>query len=195
MKRLLTISFITLCLISPQFAFAEHGQKMKSFHKELKQERMEYWKTQKAENKEFRKGFKDLPPEEKAKAMREYHKTQYAENKAFREKLHQENADFLKTKLEHNKKLSGAQKTELINFLENQYQENVSFRERQHAENVAFFESIANNPNMTQKERKQAIKDHFKTQKSENKDFWSQQKTKRKEFKHSLHSSAPQTTT
>lgn len=196
MKQTFTITLVAICLILPQIALAEHDQEMKGFRHELKQKKMEHWKTQKGENKEFRKTLKQLPPEERAKAVIGHRQTQYSENKTFREQRHKENMDFLKAKLEHNKKLSDAQKTELINFFENQYQENTSFREKQHAENIAFLQSIADNPNLTQEQRKQSIREHFQTQKVENKDFWSKQRAERKELKHSLHSSsAPHTST
>ena len=194
MKKIILSLVIGMCFILPRFAFAEQGVR-KAFHQGQKQKRMEYRQEQRHENKEFRTGIKDLSSEERVKAIHEHHQTQFSENKAFREQMHNQNAEFLKTKLANNKRLTDAQKTELINFMENQSQENVSFREKQHGENVAFFEQIANDPNMTQKQRKQAIKEHFATQKNENKDYWTAQKSEKKEFRQQLKSAAQQPVT
>ncbi len=164
------------------FAYGEH----QTFRYEQKEKRKTFWAGQKAENREFRGGLKNLPPEQRASAIAQHRKGQFSENKAFREKLHNENMTYLKDKLANNKKLNDAQKTDLINFMDKQYQENTSFRDQRHSDNMAFFQQVANDATLSQEQKKQAIRERIEKQKSENKSHWQEQKAERKDFKNSL---------
>ena len=156
MKKITALIIIILVLLTHP-AFAERTDK--KFRHRQKNERKAFWSQQKSENRDFKRRLNNIPPEERASEIAKHRETQFNENRAFREKLHVENMALLKEKLAKNKKLTDAEKTDLINFTENQYRETLSFRDQQHAEDMAFFERIANDSVMTQEQKKQAIKD------------------------------------
>lgn len=180
MKKILMLIVLSGFLMG-QIAYAESNHK--SFRSDLKHQRKEHFQQQKRENKEFRKTLKDLPADQRSGAITDHRAKQHTENKAFRDQLHQEKLAHLRENLGKNKKLTEAEKNELINYYESQYQENVAFRDKQHEENTAFFEKIAADTSLSGEQKKKAIKEHFKTQKVENKTYRKDRKEKFKEFK------------
>ncbi len=183
MKKLLVLIAL-FGFLTTQMAYAKSDHN--GFHSGQKGKRKEHYQQQKTENKEFRKTLKNMSPEEKTSAVKKHRDTQYGENKAFHEKMHQEKIAHLKEKLATDKKLTDAQKTDLINFYETQYQENAALRDKQHEENTAFFEKIAADSTLSQEQKKQALRDHFKEQKSKHKDHKKEQRNKLKEYKSGL---------
>ena len=179
MKNTIITLALVLLLAVPVLVKAEEGQG-KAFRRGQRQKVQQHRQEQRKENKEFRAGLKDVKPEERKSAMATHRETKYKENAAFREQIHNENMTFLRNKLANNKKLTDAQKTELVNFFESQYQENSSYRQQRHNENVAFFEKIANDPNLTQEQKKEAIKAHRQEEKAEYAKIKEEQRAKRR---------------
>ena len=121
---------------------------------------------------------------EKTAATIEYQNAQYASRKAFNHKIHEENMAYLRDGLVKNSKLTDAQKTEEIDFMEQQYRESVAFHDKQHSENIAFFRKVENDPRMTPGEKEKTLKAHFAAQKEAAKKFFqAQQEQKKSEMK------------
>ena len=95
-------------------------------------------------------------------------------------KHHEDNMAILKEKLAKAKRLTDAEKEEIMNFFEQQFDENVSFRDGQFTENLAFLDELAGQEGLTKEQFKEKIKAHIATQKSENKEHRAVQKTERK---------------
>lgn len=191
MKR--TVVILAVLAAVPGMALARPGNgkgmgpERSAFRHEQHRKVVDHRLQQKAENRTFRDSLKGMTDEEREAALRDHKAAQKAENSEFRAKLHEENMAFMKERLAANRKLTDAQKEELISFFEKQHQENVAFREKQYADRVAFFEKIADDATLTQKQKKQAIKDFMKGQRTEAKAYRSEQKQERRAEIGTLH--------
>lgn len=113
MKSRMFIVLVAVLFAAPALVWAEGGEKG-AFQQQQKAKVKGYKEQQRKENKEFRESLKGKAPEEKVSAIKEHRQTQYEENKELREKMHKENREFLQGKLANNKKLTDAEKGELI---------------------------------------------------------------------------------
>ncbi len=123
------LEFYSFADFDPSFVYA---QEVKTFRQEQVEKEQEQYQLLQGENKALREDSKEKTPEEKAGVIEAHRRTQFQENRDFNAHMHQENMDFLKSRLAGNAKLTDAEKTELIDFFENQYQEDVSFSEQRH---------------------------------------------------------------
>jgi len=185
MKRGFAVLVMVMSFMVPQIAFAEHSEG-RAFHKEQRAKAKEYRAGEKKEFREFKKSLEGKSDEEKAKAIAEYHKTNRAEHQEFRKKMHEEKMAFVKGRLDKNKKLTEAEKKDLMKFIEDQHIKGMAHREGQHAENYELLSKIANDPSLTSEQKKEAIKKHFESQRTENKKFHKAMESERKEFKGNL---------
>ncbi len=185
MKRGFAVLVMVMSLVVPQAAFAGQGEG-KAFHKGQSEKARAYREGERKEFREFKKTLEGKSEEEKAKAIAEYRKAHRAERQEFRKKMHEEKMAFLKDRLDKNKKLSDAEKEDLLKFIEDQHTKRMTHREGQRAENYDLLSQIANDPSLTAQQKKEAIKEHFKAQRGENKEFHKTMGSERKEFKGNL---------
>ncbi len=151
------------------------------FHSRQKEKVKNFQEQQHKERRTFRESLEGKSLEEKKQALKDFLKSQRTGKQEFREKMHEENKAFLRERLEKNKKLTEAEKAELINFFEEQYQENVLFRQGKASEQIAFFEKITSDSNLTLQQKRSAIKDYLDAQKKERKANFLEQKSEGQE--------------
>lgn len=188
-KAVVTALILLAFAVTP--AIAEEGKKREGRRRnpEMKQKVQEHRRQQQGENKEFRKGLKDMPKEERGAAVKQHREKQYSENREFREGIHAERRARFEEKLSNNKRLSQEEKQELLRFLDEQHQERGEFRDKQHEENMSFIDEISSYEN--REERRNAMKAFRQKQQEENKAFRESQRSERKskmgDFKGSDH--------
>ena len=181
MARKILVIVAAFLFIGSNLILAQEGQ---SFNARQKAKIQAFREEQKKEDVKFRQSIKDKLPAEKTAATIEHQNAQYASRKAFNHKIHEENMAYLRDGLVKNSKLTDAQKTEEIDFMEQQYRESVAFHDKQHSENIAFFRKVENDPRMTPGEKEKTLKAHFAAQKEAAKKFFqAQQEQKKSEMK------------
>ena len=111
--------------------------------------------------------------------IKEKREAKYDEKTAQWADKHAEFGAKLNERLAKNKKLSDADKAEILAFFEEQYGENTAFRDEQHGENMAFLDSLADS-GLTKDQLKEKIKAHVTTQKAETQEHRSSQAQERK---------------
>ena len=84
----------------------------------------------------------------------------------------------LTARLANTKKLTDAEKAEIMAFNEQQYQENVAYRSGQHEENMKFLDTLTGDT--TAEQIKAQVKAHFAKQKGENQEHRATQQGERK---------------
>lgn len=188
MKRGFAVLVMVVSFMVPQAAFAEHGEET-TFHQGQREKAKEYRAGEKKEFQEFKKTLEGKSDEEKAKAITEYRKTNRAEHQEFRQKMHTEKMAFMEERLAQNKKLTEAEKKDLLKFIEDQHIKRMAHREGQHAENYDLLSKIANDSSLTPEQKKEAIKKNFESRRAENKEFHKMMRSERKEFTGNLKTS------
>ena len=95
---------------------------------------------------------------EKIAEKKEARDAQHDARMAERQKRHDAFIAKLKERLAINKKLTEAEKTDLVVFFEQQYKENVAFRSGQHEENMKFLDTVSGETSTTKDQIKAQIK-------------------------------------
>lgn len=185
MAKPLVLIIVFLVFASPCFA-DKQGAERKEFRAQQKAKLDDFKQQMQVENHHFRESIKGMNPDDKTAAMKVHYEERFDDRRAMREKMYLENKDFLMQRLSKNKKLTDAQKSELIKSFEAQYDENVSLRDKQHREFVEFFTKTAGNPDMSIEERKAAIEAHREEQAKENQAHHEEQKSERKELREKI---------
>lgn len=117
--------------------------------------------------------------------IKEKREAKYTEKTAQWEKKHADFGVKLNERLAKNKKLSDADKAEILSFFEEQYGENTAFRDEQHGENMAFLDSLADS-GLSKDQIKEKIKAHVATQKDESKEHRASQAQERKALREKI---------
>jgi hypothetical protein len=129
-----------------------------------------------AERKEARDAKHDARMAERKEARDAKHDARMAEW----QKRHDAFIANLTARLANNKKLTDAEKTDIVAFFEKQYKENVTFRSEQHDENMKFFDTLIGGTDTTAEQIKAQLKAHFAKQKGENQEHRATQQAERK---------------
>jgi hypothetical protein len=114
---------------------------------------------------------------EKSKAQRE---ARHGERMEKWQKHHDETMAKLKERLAANKKLTEAEKQEVVTFFDTQYGENKTFRQKQFDENMKFLDEMAAKTDLNKEQFREAIQAHFAKQHEENKSHRAEQAAERK---------------
>jgi hypothetical protein len=97
--------------------------------------------------------------------MEQRRESQRAKRMASKDARHQKQMTELIAKLAQDKKLTDAQRNEILATKEKQYQDNLTRMNQRQKEDAAFFQKINNDPNMTPEQRQEAVKKHLESQK------------------------------
>ena len=113
--------------------------------------------VQSTTNDPFYASLRGMTPMQKARAISAHKMTQLNAQKAQLAKMHNANVAALKKSLDSNKKLTAAQKNDLINAYEG-----VNNKPVDHTDAIALSQ-IANNPGLSQKQKKTAVRNYILT--------------------------------
>ncbi len=123
---------------------------------------------------------KGAPRAERIEKRKEQREAKHAEHMEKWQKHHDEAIARLKARLAGNKKLTDAEKQEIVTFFDTQYSENKTFRQSQFEENMKFLDEMAAKTDLPREQVREAIKAHFGKQREENKTHHAEQTTERK---------------
>ena len=112
--------------------------------------------------------------------IKERRETKYDTRMAEWQKHHDAFIAKLNDRLAKSKRLTDAEKTEIVAFFEEQYKENTTFRAQQHEENMNFLDTLMGENDLTKDQLLAKIKEHFAAQKVENKEHRATQQGERK---------------
>jgi len=140
-----------------------------AIRQQLKQEMADYRTAQQKAEAEFAKTLAGKSDAEKLAATTAHTAQVQADEKAFRAKIqaekvayvktkHEERMAYMKAKMDSDNKLSAAEKTELLSYMEKQYKKNAEFEASQFAANEKFMEKL-NDSDLTAAERKALMKE------------------------------------
>ena len=104
------------------------------------------------------------PTKEDSVVVKVRREQEYRQHRARVKVAHEKYMIFLKEKLARNKKLTEAQKSEILAFFDNQHKKNDAFLDSQHKENIDFFDKLNADIIMIAGQRKVAVKAFFKKQ-------------------------------
>jgi len=184
MKNFLLIGLtLAVALLSsslqPSFAGEEEWQ---SFVKKQQEE----WQAHNHQNfqdmMKLQADLKTMPQALRSQVIAENHERQYTEDKEFRDRMHKDLMEKLKQEIATDKKMSPAQKVEVVNFQESKYQARVAYFEKRHLGDRTFYQSVLSNPNLTAAERQDAAQKYHDTQTKELEEYKSRNVTVRKTF-------------
>ncbi len=184
MKYFLAIALVlAAALLSPSlqpgFAGEEEWQ---SYIKKQQEE----WSAHNQQNfqdmMKLQADLKTLPQALRSQAIAENHEKQYTEDKEFRDRMHRDLMEKLKQELATDKKMTPAQKVEVINFQESKYQARIAYLEKRHWGDRDFYQTVLSNPKLTAAERQDATQKYHDTQAKELEGYRSRNATARKTF-------------
>ncbi len=173
------LTFFVVFLAAPLSVLAEPaGQD--GFWNEQKTKIKTHREQQRRETREFRKGLKDLPPEQKLSNMINYRNIQFGGNLAFREQIHRERIAHLQERLNANGNLTAEQRQKILSEAENEYLQAVERAKQRHLENMNTMEQIGNDPNLTQEQKRERIKTYWQARREENRSDRQERREKRR---------------
>lgn len=193
MKKYFLISIaLTAVLLSPSLQPSFAGETEWNTYVKKQQDE---WQAHNHQNfqdmMKLQADLKTMPQALRSQVIAENHERQYTEDKEFRDRMHKDLMEKLKQEIATDKKMSPAQKVEVVNFQESKYQARVAYFEKRHLGDRGFYQNVLSNTKLTAVERQEAAQKYHDTQTKELEEYKSRNVKARKTFLDKMASQPP----